>query len=127
MSISSRLAEAPDPTTAWALDVTEGRVVAGELLILACDRHLRDRVDGPKRGLHWQSERAAHALGFFPSVLSVTAGTKAGEPFHLPSYTTFVVGSLFGWVRNDGRLRFRSAWVEAGKGQIKSPLAAARS
>lgn len=114
-----------DPVTAWARDVVEGRVVSGHLAIRACERHLRDLVDGPRRGLHWRPDRAAHALGFFPAVLSVTAGAKAGEPFHLPSYTTFVVGSLFGWCRADGRLRFRSAWVEAGKGQIKSPVAAA--
>lgn len=64
-------------------------------------------------------------MGFFPACLSVTAGAMQGRPFHLPSYTTFVIGSLFGWHRADGRLRFRSAWIEAGKGQIKSPLAAA--
>jgi phage terminase large subunit-like protein len=65
-------------------------------------------------------------LGFFPACLTVTAGAKAAEPFNLPSYTTFVVGSLFGWYRKEsGRLRFRTSWVEAGKGQIKSPVAAA--
>lgn len=63
---------------------------------------------------------------FFPPCLTVTAEAKAGEPFHLPSYTTFVVGSLFGWYRTDSnRLRLRTAWVEAGKCQIKSPVAAA--
>jgi phage terminase large subunit-like protein len=114
-----------DPTTAWARDVVEGRVVSGELAIRACRRHLDDLEHGHKRGLIWKPDKAAHALGFFPAMLSVTAGAKAGEPFNLPSYTTFVVGSLFGWHRQDGRLRFRTAWVEAGKGQIKSPVAAA--
>lgn len=114
-----------DPTTAWARDVVEGRVVSGELAIRACRRHLDDLENGHKRGLIWRPDKAAHALGFFPAMLTVTAGAKAGEPFNLPSYTTFVVGSLFGWHRNDGRLRFRTAWVEAGKGQIKSPTAAA--
>jgi phage terminase large subunit-like protein len=114
-----------DPATAWARDVVDGRVVSGDLMRRACERHLRDIVDGPCRGLHWRPERAAHALGFFPSVLSVTAGAKVGEPFHLPSYTTFVVGALFGWMRDTGRRRFRHAWLELGKGQIKSPMMAA--
>lgn len=118
-------APADDPTTAWALDVVEGRIVAGELAIRACRRHLDDLEHGHKRGLIWKPDMAADALGFFPAMLTVTAGAKAGEPFYLPSYTTFVVGSLFGWHRQDGRLRFRTAWIEAGKGQIKSPLAAA--
>lgn len=107
------------------MDVVEGRIVSGKLMRLACERHLRDLKTGPARGLRWDAAAAAHALGFFPACLTVTAGAKEGEPFHLPSYTTFVVGSLFGWKREDGRLRFRSSWVEAGKGQIKSPVAAA--
>ena len=116
---------AADPTTAWARDVVDGRIVSGDLMRRACERHLRDLVDAERRGLFWRVDKAAHALGFFPSCLSVTAGAMEGKPFNLPSYTTFVVGSLFGWLRDDGRLRFRSAWVEAGKGQIKSPVAAA--
>lgn len=114
-----------DPATRWAWEVVNGRVVSGHLAIRACQRHLNDIENGPRRGLHWRPERAAHALDFFPSVLRVTAGTCEGKPFELPSYTAFVVGSLFGWVRDDGRLRFRRSWVETGKGQIKSPLAAA--
>ena len=115
----------PDPTTVWARDVVEGRVVAGDLLRRACRRHLDDLKHAGKRGLVWRPERAAHALGFFPAILSVTAGAMAGEPFNLPSYTTFVIGSLFGWHRTSGVRRFRVAWLELGKGQIKSPLLAA--
>lgn len=114
-----------DPATQWAKDVEEGRVVAGRLTRLACERHLRDVREASARGLYWRPELAAHALGFFPAVLSVTAGAKEGEPFNLPSYTAFVAGSLFGWVRESGIWRYRKAWLELGKGQIKSPLMAA--
>ena len=120
------LARPDDPATAWVRDVVEGRIVSGELAIRACRRHLDDLERGHERGLIWKPEAAAKALRFFPAMLTVTAGAKAGERFNLPSYTAFVVGSLFGWHRADGRLRFRTAWVEAGKGQIKSPVAAAR-
>lgn len=109
-----------DPTTAWASDIVSGEIVAGEFMRLACERHLRDIVDGPKRGVYWRPDKAEHALGFFPAMLSVTAGAKEGEPFNLPSYTTFVVGSLFGWHRSSGLLRYRTAWLELGKGQIKA-------
>lgn len=124
-STSSNPYPETDPATRWAWDVVNGRIVSGHLAIRACQRHLDDIERGPRRGLYWRPERAAHALDFFPSVLRVTAGACEGQPFNLPSYTTFVIGSLYGWVRDDGRLRFRAAWVEAGKGQIKSPLAAA--
>lgn len=114
-----------DPASRWAWGVANGRIVAGDFAIRACKRHLRDIEEGAARGLFWRPDKARHAIAFFPAVLRVTAGSCEGEPFHLPSYTVFVVGSLFGWYRADGRLRFRRAWVEAGKGQIKSPLAAA--
>lgn len=114
-----------DPTTAWARDVVSGAVLAGELARHAAERHLRDLVDGPGRGLHWRPDRAARALGFFPAVLSITAGAKVGEPFKPLPWHEFTVGSLFGWVKDSGRLRFRNAWLETGKGQAKSPLMAA--
>jgi len=114
-----------DPTTAWAVDVVDGRIIAGEIVRHAAERHLKDLRDGSARGLHWSPEKAAHALGFFPAVLSVTAGAKAGEPFHPLPWHTFVIGSLFGWRKDSGRMRFRAGWLETGKGQAKSPLMAA--
>lgn len=81
--------------------------------------------DGPKRGLVWNPETANHAIQFYPSMLSVTAGMKAGKPFELLPWMVFCAGSLFGWHTASGRLRFRSAWLETGKGQAKSPFMAA--
>ena len=60
-----------------------------------------------------------------PAMLTISEGAKQGKPFHLLDWHTFVVGSLFGWRRTSGRMRFRSAWLETGKGQAKSPLMAA--
>lgn len=122
-STSSRLPS--DPTTLWARSVVAGKIVSGELAMFAAERHLRDIVDGAARGLYWRPERAAHALGFFPAVLSITAGAKAGEPFEPLPWHAFTAGSLFGWRKDSGRMRFRSAWLETGKGQAKSPFMAA--
>jgi phage terminase large subunit-like protein len=58
-------------------------------------------------------------------VLTVTAGMKVGQPFHLLDWTLFCTGNLFGWHRESGRLRFRHGWLETGKGQAKSPFMAA--
>lgn len=114
-----------DPATNWAIDVVEGHIVAGKFVISACRRHLNDLTNGAKRGLRWDPEKAAHALNFFPACLTITAGAAEGQAFNLLPWHEFVVGSLFGWVREDGRLRFRKAWFETGKGQAKSPLMAA--
>lgn len=100
-------------------------MVVGELVRYAAERHLKDMVDGPSRGLVWKPDLAAHALGFFPAVLPITAGAKAGQPFDLLPWTKFCVGSLFGWHTSDGRMRFTNSWWETGKGQAKSPTFAA--
>lgn len=123
MDTSKRLPS--DPTTRWARDVVNGQIVAGEIVHHAAERHLRDLIDGASRGLHWAPDRAEHAFGFFPNVLTITEGAKVGEPFNLLPWHVFCVGSLFGWRMASGRMRFRSGWLETGKGQAKSPLMAA--
>jgi Phage Terminase len=113
-----------DPTSRWASDVLAGRIIAGELVGLAAERHLRDLKDGASRGLYFDAEAAARVIGFFPALLSITAGAHEGKPFNLLPWHVFTVGSLFGWKKESGRLRFRQGWLETGKGQAKSPLMA---
>jgi phage terminase large subunit-like protein len=113
-----------DPATKYARDVAAGRIVAGPHVRAACARHLRDLEDGSKRGLKFDVKRARHALKFFPTVLRLAGGQFEGKPFKLQPSQAFIVGSLFGWVRRDGTRRFRVAYVEEGKGNGKSPLAA---
>lgn len=114
-----------DPTTRWAADVVAGRIISGEFARFAAERHLRDLKEGAARGLWFDEAAAARALGFFPAVLTVTAGAFEGKPFVPLPWHEFVIGSLFGWKKESGRLRFRQAWLETGKGQAKSPLMAA--
>jgi phage terminase large subunit-like protein len=121
--VANRFLSAEDPTTAWAKAAVEGKLfTAGELVRHAAERHLRDMRDGEKRGIFWRPDAAAHALEFLPSVFQVTDGPAAGSPFYPLEWHTFVMGSLFGWRTATDRWRFRSAWLETGKGQAKSPL-----
>lgn len=96
-------------------------MIAGRFVRAACKRHLRDLKEGHKRGLRFDLDHAERAFRFFPAMFTVTAGAKAGEPFHLLDWMTFCTGSLEGWRNADGTRRFRHAWVETGKGQAKSP------
>jgi phage terminase large subunit-like protein len=114
-----------DPTTQYAQDVLAGRIIAGEHQAAAAERHLKDLRDGQRRGLYWSPKDAERAIGFAPAVLSITAGAAEGKPFSLLPWQVFCTGSLFGWRKDSGRMRFRSAWVETGKGQAKSPWMAA--
>jgi len=98
--------------------------MAGPLVRAACERHLDDLATGGARGLVWDRGKAERAIRFFPSVLRLAEGQHAGEPFNLSSWEQFIVGSLFGWCGADGFRRFRNAYIEIGKGNGKSPLAA---
>ena len=121
--MANRFLSDPDPTTAWAKAAVEGKLfTAGELVRHAAERHLRDMRDGERRGLYWRPEEAAHFLNFLPSVFQVTDGPAAGAPFFPLEWHTFVGGSLFGWRTASNRWRFRSGWLETGKGQAKSPF-----
>lgn len=112
------------PVASYARDVVEGRIVAGRLVRLACERHLRDLVEGPKRGLRWDQPDAEFAIEFFSLLRLPQDGELDGKPFDLEPFQQFIVGNLFGWKGPDGYRRFRTAYVEIGKGGGKSPTAA---
>ena len=112
-----------DPVARYASDVLSGAIVAGRPVRLACERHMRDLETGHERGLWFDGEAALYAIAFFRA-LRLADGEHAGQPFELLLWQQFVVGSLFGWKRDDGCRRFRTAYIEIGKGSGKTPLAA---
>lgn len=119
-----------DPTTYYAREVVAGRIVTGPLVGLATERHLRDLRDGSKRGLSWRVEVTLKLYGYFRDVLRLNGGQFEGLPFELVGtgpggpWQAFIGGSIYGWYGADGFRRFRTAYIEIGKGNGKSPLAA---
>src|ERR1044072_7735906 len=71
---------------------------------------------------------AARAINWFPDHLKHIEGSARGEPFILRRWQGAIVGNLFGWKRKDdaGRIvrRYRVAFIEIGRGNGKTPLAA---
>lgn len=74
-------------------------------------------------GIWFDTEAAAEAFAYFENVLKLSEGQFEGQPFLLHESQAFIIGSIFGWKRADGRRRFRRAYIEQGKGNGKSPLA----
>ncbi len=122
------MAQIADPprtgVTQYAQDVMDGRILAGRLVRLAAERHLRDLDTGQERGLWFDDVAAEKAISFF-ELLRLAEGEFADKPFVLQPWQEFIVGSLFGWKGTDGHRRFRTAYIEMGKGNGKTPLAAA--
>ena len=126
-----------DQATAYAQAVVAGDIVAGPYVRAACRRHLADLEQGAARGLRWDVAEAEKVIRYFATVLTVEVGDNV-KPFILRPWQCFIVGSLFGWFATvpeedeEGNQtgdtieirRFRRAYIEIGKGNGKSPMAA---
>jgi len=130
-----------DRATAYAQSVLSGEILAGPIVRAACQRHLNDLEYAGERGFYYDEKEAAEAIAFFEEILYLSAGQYEGEPFLLFPWEDFIIGSLFGWKRDDSekwveknkrnkilkdtrfKRRFRVAYIEGPKGCGKSPLA----
>ncbi|GAH39281.1 unnamed protein product, partial [marine sediment metagenome] len=102
------------PAVAYMRGVEDGSIPAGRLVRLAVERHVRDLVEGPKRGLHWDRQAAQHAIDFF-GFLKHSKGEWAGQPFLLEPWEQWLLWMIFGWKRADGLRRFRTAYIEVAR------------
>lgn len=107
----------------YVADVLEGRIVTGELVRQACERHVRDVETGAERGLRFVPEIAERAIAFF-GFLRHSKGEWAGMPILLELWQQFIVGSTFGWLRGDGTRRFRTVYCEVARKNGKSTTGA---
>lgn len=120
-----------DPATEYAWRVRRGEVIAGPHVRNACDRHIRDLVEGAARGLTWHVDEVERVIAYFEEVLTVEVEQTDDDgelisvavPFEVHESQAFILGSLFGWRKNNRR-RFRRAYVEQAKGNGKTPLSA---
>lgn len=109
------------PATTYAQSVADGEIVAGPWVRLAAARHLRDleRVGDPDFPYRFDTEAEEMALGY-----AALMNLDAGVPFVAEDFQQFILGMIFGWLNLAGWRRFRTAYIEIGKGNGKSPLAA---
>lgn len=112
-----------DPATQYATDVVSGKFVAGQLVRLACERHLNDIETAESRGYFWRPEMAQMLFDFF-SLLRHSSDQWDGLEFKLEPWQAFFAGSVWGWRRADGTRRFRHAHLEIARKNGKTTLAA---
>jgi phage terminase large subunit-like protein len=106
--------------TVYADKVASGKVPAGALHRLACERHLRDLQ---AKRFRFDVKAADLAISFFPKVLRHYKGEWAGHPVTLEPWQAFNVGSLWGWRQEDELRRYRLAFDELCRGNGKSTMA----
>ena len=121
-----RRKKATNKVTLYAEKVINGEIVAGKLVIAACQRHFDDLEKAKSKDYpyYFDEEEAERAIAFFP-FLSHSKGEWAGEALLLELWQCFIVGSIYGWLRKeDGLRRFRTAFIEVARKNGKSTLLA---
>jgi phage terminase large subunit-like protein len=129
-----------DPVTQYAVDVREGRILAGRAVRLACARHERDlaRQMTAEFPYYFDVAAAQHVIDFFPTFLTL----ETGAAFVLPAWLQFCYGAIYGWkvwggdrggkivvqlpaehVKRAGCRKFMHGFFETSKGSGKTPSA----
>lgn len=115
-----------DRVTKYAKEVLAGNIVAGELVKLACQRHMDDLKKSKTRAYSYKFdiERAERSIDFF-GLLRHSKGDKAGDAIELELWQCFRIGSVFGWVeKKTGLRRFFEAYNQVARKNGKSTEAA---
>lgn len=120
----------------YAKEVVAARVPACKWVRAACQRQLDDLVrfkgkDSPFRfnpkltDKLGRSFHPADNLCAFIERLPHVKGPLAGQPILLEPWQVFILTTVFGWVKPDGKRRFRRAYIEVPRGNAKSTLSSA--
>lgn len=108
------VSEARDTVQGYIDAVLSGEIPACTWVKQAAARHLRDLETGAERGL-WFDESAAQLVIDFFGLLKHSKGEWAGQTVKLEPWQQFVLWVLFGWQRDDGTRRFRTAYLEVAR------------
>lgn len=73
-------------------------------------------------GFSFDQDKASRAVDFFAGFLKHQKGLKAGEAFELLPWQRDLLSTIFGWVDQDGRRRYRRVWLEIPRKNGKSTL-----
>ena len=111
-----------DPVTKYANDVVKGKILAGNDIILASQRHLDDleRQDTNAFNFHFDVELLHKFLAF----AALVPDPDDGVPKPLMPWQIFILGSIIAWRNNKtGGKRFRRAIISIARAQGKTYLA----
>lgn len=112
-----------DRTTQYCYDVLDGKIVAGDTIKHACQRHLDDLEKSKLVPYKYKFDvDKANAIIDFAESLTIQEGEEVIDLECYP-FQCFILGSLIGWVTKDKEYRrFRSSYIQLGRQNGKSFL-----
>ena len=110
----------------YIADVISGKQLVSKWVRLQIENHVRDRQNGHERGLKFDSARGLRVVRFIEQCIVGTEGEFDGEPMILEPWSSALLYILYGWTwAETGYRRYKFAYCEIGRGNIKSTLASA--
>ena len=114
-----------DAGTELVLELLETDRAIGELETLARERILRAHEEWPAKGYTFNLAAGLRVIEFVEGYCRHYKGEWAGTPMLLQPWQKVVLLECFGWMRADGFRLHRTMWLELGRKNGKSALAAA--
>ena len=120
----------------YAEQVVGGEILSCRWVQLACQRQLNDLARFKGKGSPYRfnpklvdrdgrSFYPADNLCAFIERLPHVKGPLAGESITLEPWQIFILSTVFGWVKSDGKRRYRRSYIEVPRGNAKSTLSSA--
>lgn len=120
----------------YAEAVVAGDIVACRWVQQACRRQLDDlarfkgkaspyRFNPALTDREGRTYAPADNLCAFIERLPHVKGPLADQPIQLEPWQVFILSTVFGWVKPDGKRRFRRSYIEVPRGNAKSTLSSA--
>ena len=97
----------------------------GEQEKLARERILRSHEEWPAKGYTFDVEAGRRVIAFVEGLCRHYKGEWAGKPMVLENWQRAIIMEAFSWKRPDGLRVYRTIWMELGRKNGKSALAAA--
>lgn len=107
--------------TWYANQIVEGKIIAGKKVIQACERHLKDLERQGTEDFPWvfDEELAHRPIQFIEKFCKPSKG--AFSQLVMQAWQHFTLGSCFGWVHKDTRIRrFKEALIFVARKQGKT-------
>lgn len=112
-----------DPAMDYCLDVLNGKILAGELIVLACERHIKDlaRIKN-EDSFHYDysTDKAEGVINFAELIPDVSTG----KHFKLAKFQRFILSELEAWTNTEtGGARFKRFYISMARTNSKTQLA----
>lgn len=102
----------------YAEDVAAGKIPACLFVRQACERQIKD-LARKKWAYKFDTEKAERVCKF-NELLPHIKGPLAGQLIRLEPWQTFILTTIFGWVKPNGKRRYRRAYIEVPRGNGKT-------